>query len=109
MPMPKTAMYKNDFISTGENKIWISRQVPPMQTKAEAHAMHKLPHDQLRFGVAGTNPGHPLATLIGDKLSHDSGWPVHEILGICPPDTSIRRVVSTSYQQPLVVPQLPHL
>ena len=68
--MPKTSMYENDFTSTREYQVGITRQAPVMEPIAIAHSVHKAPDYHLGLRILRPNPAHPLASPGGGQGVH---------------------------------------
>jgi hypothetical protein len=56
--MPEAAMDKHDLSESGKNKIRVSRQISPMQSKPVAHPMRQPPNGHLRCSIDGSDGSH---------------------------------------------------
>jgi len=65
MLVPKATMHEDDLPWAGENKIWIPRKIPTMQSEPIAERMRQLANDHLRFRVFRTHLCHNKSALLG--------------------------------------------
>jgi hypothetical protein len=70
VPVPKTAMHKDDFFTSDENYIRIAWQVAPMKSVSVAKAVQKPPDKHFRLRVTATHAAHEGTTLFCGKNVH---------------------------------------
>jgi hypothetical protein len=70
MTMPKTSMYKNDFMLSTEHNVGSTRKTRDMQPIPEAHCMDHFPDDPFGLGVSAPNSAHLLTSLSAGQTVH---------------------------------------
>ncbi len=74
MPMPETAVDKNDCPVPGENDIWFSCHVLDMKPETESLPVQKLANENFWPGMGGPDFGHhPAAGFRVDYVHHADG------------------------------------
>ena len=56
--VPEAAVDENDFSVGWQYKVRLTRKVPAMQTKPEAHLVHKRSYNQFRLRILRSDPRH---------------------------------------------------
>lgn len=64
MPMPETAVDKNNFLVPDKHDIWPAWQIASMQPESVAHAMEHRAHSKFRLGIFASDAAHELRANI---------------------------------------------
>lgn len=83
MPVPETAMGKENSLVSRKNDIRLTRQGAIMQPEPETGRMQSTPQHQLRFSVLTPDARHhPAAHFRGNDVRHK--LPLRESQGVSP-------------------------
>lgn len=58
MPMPETAVNKNNFLSAGEDEVWTTWEVFSVKTIPKAKSVNNLPDYNFWLGILAFNAAH---------------------------------------------------
>lgn len=85
MTVPKTAMYEQRKLFTGEDKVRRAEELPDVKPEPEAEAVRGAPDQQLRLGTLTSNSSHHLgATSGGDDICHYATSLIAFTAAVCP-------------------------
>jgi len=73
MAVPETAVNQNHGVPAGQDDVRSAWQISTMQSEAEAKAVQKRAHSQLRAGIPGSDSSHvPAAVRTADAIHHST-------------------------------------
>ena len=71
MLVPKTPMHEYHALPSRKHKVWLARQIPPVQPESTSHRMHKFSNNKLRRRPLAPDTAHVLAPAHSrDRVSH---------------------------------------
>ena len=70
MPMPKTAMHEDYFLSSREHQVRSTREIAPMKSETIPEPVRQTAYGEFRFGVSATDAGHHRGPTVGRNYIH---------------------------------------
>ena len=72
MPVPETAVDKDDLFTRTEHEVGLAGQILAVKPIPKPETVHQTPHDELRLHILAFDTPHIFGTALRRQLVHDA-------------------------------------